>query len=43
MNEILTKAQDLVSAGIDPKVLEQFLSTEKSKLAKALDGTFKTS
>ena len=43
MNEILTKAQDLVSAGIDPKVLEQFLSTEKSKLAKALDGTFRTS
>ena len=43
MNEILTKAQGLVSAGIDPKVLEQFLSTEKSKLAKALDGTLKTS
>jgi hypothetical protein len=43
MNEILMKAQGLVSAGIDPKVLEQFLSTEKRKLAKALDGTLKTS
>ena len=43
MNEILTKAWDLASAGIDPKVLEQFLITEKSKLAQALEGTSKTS
>jgi hypothetical protein len=43
MNEILSKARDLASAGIDSKVLEQFLITEKSKLTQALEGTSKKS
>jgi hypothetical protein len=31
MKDILTKAQDLVALGVDPKVLEQFLITERGK------------
>jgi hypothetical protein len=37
--DVLKRAQDLVAAGVDPKVVELFLTTEKEKLVKITDIT----